>query len=561
MVSQVYNFVIYFTDQLDGDTSLQSEVFASIIAMCFERILCRLRLRANNRNMPRQSVKKCLQETISALQAQAAKEGMAHTVKIFEDRAKSVSKLIDAWSNHQTSNRLGEIVVAMYQLSKVENLSSLLNDIPDRSMNPNSRKNLLNIIQKVARYWQAARFLYRSARKFPLVRHMAIIFASLPERAFNRALHDQSETPLSSKLSTFHLQDKLQVDEKAIAQYLRLSQYEISTTFTTQARKTLEEAKIHAEIQILYHCELYTSKLPPRVIGSSKDACFLCNTFIKMHEKFHTPRGHGRLYPGWRLPCLTKHDSLQQRFNLTLDDCLQKTLTDIALRKKRLQYPDPNESTLITLHSSQSTLTEQIEGESVVENEEPADISSISANSVENARPTTAPVHAPSTLPEQEALKIQTNENQAPISQKSPEAIIDVGLSSTLSPPLEILRSNLAPPLWKASLEECTLRQGQVDIGSIEANATSAFYTTSELEVQIEYSTRSTEKPRCLGYSVEWLTFEALDRLREHRAVSIVDAEGLDCESTQMDSHGCLYISARNHVLKLSFSFEARRST
>lgn len=50
--------------------------------------------------------------------------------------------------------------------------------------------------------------------------------------------------------------------------------FSVSNLFAQQTRKTLKGAKIHAEIQLLFHCELQAYKLPLRVICSNKDTCF-----------------------------------------------------------------------------------------------------------------------------------------------------------------------------------------------------------------------------------------------------------------------------------------------
>lgn len=69
------------------------------------------------------------------------------------------------------------------------------------------------------------------------------------------------------------------------------------------------ENRVHAEIQLLYHYEQDQKvKLRPRILSSSKEACYLCHLFITTHAKFHTQRSHGNLYPEWRLP---RFDELQ----------------------------------------------------------------------------------------------------------------------------------------------------------------------------------------------------------------------------------------------------------
>ncbi|MCJ1382953.1 hypothetical protein MMC17_006066 [Xylographa soralifera] len=59
---------------------------------------------------------------------------------------------------------------------------------------------------------------------------------------------------------------------------------------------------VHAEIQLLAHYELRPSKLAPRVISSSKKACYLCNLFFRYHGKYFIANSHGRMYEKWALP-------------------------------------------------------------------------------------------------------------------------------------------------------------------------------------------------------------------------------------------------------------------
>ena len=60
--------------------------------------------------------------------------------------------------------------------------------------------------------------------------------------------------------------------------------------------------KIHAEIQLVFFYEQRTDIRRPRVICSSKSACFLCNLFIRLHGKFVMAKTHGVLYSKWTLP-------------------------------------------------------------------------------------------------------------------------------------------------------------------------------------------------------------------------------------------------------------------
>jgi len=67
---------------------------------------------------------------------------------------------------------------------------------------------------------------------------------------------------------------------------------------------TLSERYVHAEIQLLVHYELHPRQLMPRAIGGSKEACFLCDSFIRAHDRFAIAGAHRQMYPKWTVPDL-----------------------------------------------------------------------------------------------------------------------------------------------------------------------------------------------------------------------------------------------------------------
>ncbi len=120
--------------------------------------------------------------------------------------------------------------------------------------------------------------------------------------------------------------------------------------------------KIHAEIQLLFFYEQNPNIPHPRIICLSKSACYLCDLFIKTHNKFYIPRTHGRLYDKWILPEWPINESpanehtisVIERFNAILEAKILHTLNH-----RQLPCRHPNESVLL-LHepwSSTSTLS------------------------------------------------------------------------------------------------------------------------------------------------------------------------------------------------------------
>lgn len=125
--------------------------------------------------------------------------------------------------------------------------------------------------------------------------------------------------------------------------------------------------KVHAEVQLLLFYEQQPHVSRPRIIGSSKSACYLCDLFIQSHGEFCIPRTHGRLYDRWILPHHAVNGHLVSaidRFNAVLEAKIQNTL-----RRKTRSLPHPNESVLLLRQpwSSNSTLAEPHEQASIQE--------------------------------------------------------------------------------------------------------------------------------------------------------------------------------------------------
>jgi hypothetical protein len=518
--------------------------------MCSMRILCRLRFIANSRKTPRQPIKELLQEAINSIQRlknETLRDSTLLTMAtFFIDRAKEVIKLVDAWVNHRTLSQLGKLVEGVHHLRRAGELQALLGTIPNRAMDPMLRKNLLNTINKVARYREAARFLYRTARKFPLVRQMKIVLARLPQDMFQVIPANKYTPTLPSAVSRASTLHGKRWNVSHVCRLLNVSKVEANNRFAQQTGKALKNAKIHAEIQLLLYCEFEAFKLPPRVVCSTKDACFLCNVFILMHGKLHTPRCHGRLYPGWRLPFSPRLEEIQQRFTRELANHANNSIATLLSRKQKTVYPDPNESTLLTLPVSLSTMCslEAVSKEDRAASQ-PRTPDSPEAEKISSILPNT---------------KIFSGSSKSTLSASPAARISDASIQPSNKIASQIIHSSLSSSrgisLDSTSVDNYALRQGQVLPNSVEVNHTSPLYTAGPLEVQIEYSighSRITPNnhPTNLSYRVEWLTIDEAERVLEQSS-SIFSAESLEHEiSYAIDDSNCFYITARGSVLKL----------
>jgi hypothetical protein len=275
----------------------------------------------------------------------------------FISMARDAVKAANGWGKHQTTVELMKVVNSLQRLRNLKGLDGLLGAMNNREMDPNSRKSLINVIRKVSRYGEVARYLCRASRRHAVLRSMRPTVIGLPFEAYARLPLEKNISKQSLQAALGNIYETSQAAQKGkICHILKITEYQCNEQLSSQAARTLREGKIHAEIQLLYHLELNSYKLPPRVIASSKDACFLCNAFITMHGKMHTTRTHGRLYPGWKLPSIPHLIGLQQQFTAVLARQVRTSIGTMMLKNKKTVHPDPNESTLLTLPHSASTL-------------------------------------------------------------------------------------------------------------------------------------------------------------------------------------------------------------
>ncbi|KAF2844132.1 hypothetical protein T440DRAFT_559783 [Plenodomus tracheiphilus IPT5] len=300
-----------------------------------------------------------------------------------------------------------------------------------------------------------------------------------------------------------------------------------------QTRRTLSEAKIHAEVQLVYYCELNPSQPPPRIIASSKDACYLCNAFISMHGKMHTSRTHGRLYPGWRLPIVPNLVQLEQRFDEVLAAQIRASVATLVSRGRKTVHSDPNESTLLSLVHSESTMPSAVDdppdGQNAVV-QLPDALSSLpksaSSSSFEQGDSSNAP-------------RDEADDDLISPKIRAVESI----LTST--------RSQRDQSLGIQSYDE-TLVLGR----TIMVRHGRTFHTAGSLELHVELPSvfvSSTGDPQAVEYSLEWMTPENEDLVAAHGASSIIDLEALRQETTvEVDDQGQLLISAKGVVVKIN---------
>jgi hypothetical protein len=534
--------------------------------MCTKRILLRLRLSQSKRSTPKQTVQQALRSATECLVGLGAKNS-DHRSKLlssFIEEARLVIRSADDWVNHQTTLQLEKLVDSVYHLKRVVDTEALLGGISSRDMNPNSRKSLVNIINKTARYREIARYLYRTSKKNTLLRKMRITTIDLPVEAYVRTTNVYA-TPTLESVLTRAQQSFCKADVTRIHHLIDATNLDVKLQFARQVTNTLHKSKIHAEIQLLYYLERNPSSLPPNVIASSKDACFLCNAFIHMHGKVHTARTHGRLYPGWRLPFMPTFVSLEQRFNAELAFQIDASLRTLLSRGQKSVYPDPNESTLLMLPHSASTLH-----------------SPRVAQDITITRKAVSPL-----LPSEARKEPNTDTNISTSEERSKEEFMEISQGQ----PRQSEEQSGEEFNDQSETETTTLRPKEKGIGAVDVEAIrsrnsttsseatfvtsnevdmiqgrsiflegSGLFKTGKLNLYVEYPEQTMALQRTFGnvtHNLAWLDDREAERLRAIKGSDLTDVDQVDDEITcEVDDQGCLFVAARGVVIQITVRTE-----
>jgi len=105
---------------------------------------------------------------------------------------------------------------------------------------------------------------------------------------------------------------------------------------------------VHAKAQILIHLDAREENTRPRVIGVSKEACFLCDSFVLSHGGFFVSKAHKTIYEQWTIP--ERHDyypSTLNRIQLALAKVNTRIVqATIDARAATAKYAFPNQSSI-----------------------------------------------------------------------------------------------------------------------------------------------------------------------------------------------------------------------
>ncbi|RDL40955.1 uncharacterized protein BP5553_00934 [Venustampulla echinocandica] len=360
-------FAILARISRDPDPRLENEVFSAVISLCRNRILARMRsskgnLSTNHKESPFLGViLKQVADTLRRTHCQnsSSQEGSSGLTFVIESERliQRLEELEHRYHNPLQLNSLVQDVVGeIYRLTRAVSVPEALGTISNRDIDPTARERVVAHTKKIARYREAARLLFRLAKNWIVFQEADIMAVHLKPSTLYFPPTGNYKPTLPSSLSRIFNGLGPSKNVHQVCQKLKTKEKQANKCLSDTFERAAKESKIHAEMQLVMHYELNPVPRPPRVISSSKDACYLCNAFINFHGKYHIPRTHGRLYPAWRLPNLETRPELQVGFNEVLHERIRRSVNAMLSSKHRALHPHPNESTISSLAMSDSTV-------------------------------------------------------------------------------------------------------------------------------------------------------------------------------------------------------------
>ena len=325
-----------------------------IIALNRGRIYSRLRSRhakRSRRNHDKPPIVLQLAEAVSAVSA-APRADLKNLHSQMEELQRVFRQLEDMTEeqarSHQSHKTLISLLRSAHSLASQNDLEKLFSTIPNSGkFGPHVRSSLPIAVGKLGRYYSTCSFLIVAARRLSIFRSIRVESVRLSMPVSPPLWTARYEPSLSGTLDRI-----LEPQTKRLTHRWVGSIASAEAKFCSQLAAYPKSYKIHAEIQLLFYYEMHPEIRRPRVICSSKSACFLCDLFVKVHAKFYVARTHGVLYDKWilpdqgaiRLPGKDIKDMTRvvERFNATLENRIRLTLP-----MHNMSRFHPNESVLI----------------------------------------------------------------------------------------------------------------------------------------------------------------------------------------------------------------------
>lgn len=181
----------------------------------------------------------------------------------------------------------------------------------------NATYSLIDRLQKVSQYIKACEELLKAARRYNIFSNITVDFVDLQQEG--RRLSADAASDINTIINA-------SCAKKTLSRISRHRGKSVSDTQASIKAQLDKTSRLHAEVQLVLYYEQGDRLLRPRVICSSKSACYLCHLLLKIHGQYLIPSTHGRLYDTWKWPRPTKlpNKTVCGRVNIDLQRLLSE---------------------------------------------------------------------------------------------------------------------------------------------------------------------------------------------------------------------------------------------
>lgn len=299
-----------------------------------------------------------LNEALNDRSVRATSNITENTLRDLRDRARELQALFTKLENlprldierREEQDILMEIVTKSHDLTSTTTLGPALrtSDV----LNPSLVGFLPEALGKLGRYHTTAFELVCAARDRKCRVFLNVQVEPCQIQVPSQLLSQHPPVSILQAIDGLFESSDLSVGSKiSLKRQLTSAYSRFDDIFRERMAEINRSGKIHAEIQLLFFYELHPRITRPRVICSSKSACYLCNLFIQLHGQFSVPRTHGRLYDKWILPDWFRSIPEDRRQNLSITVSRMNAFIEEMIRTvytaRQKPYLHPNESVLV----------------------------------------------------------------------------------------------------------------------------------------------------------------------------------------------------------------------
>ncbi|KAH8675544.1 hypothetical protein BX600DRAFT_534991 [Xylariales sp. PMI_506] len=366
-----------------GDSKASiDQVFREVINLSRERILRRLRSRKVTLRDPKKPLLvahvRSIREDVHPRLSSPKRQIFLQELDIIIQRMEEVE---DAEAGPQEQKALRALVKSIRRFQHVVNLGQALN-VGTGKLNPSIGRAVNESFGKLAHYRSATRYLYDLATECKIFKNFDIEEVLRPPMWIQQYPQPPPTyvPDLSNTLMQYGIRQRT-INKLDLKIKCPRPQATTATEFTKIVKQTLSSGRVHAEVQLLSYyqdmmsgtAETVVPLLPPRIIASSKRACFLCNALFHEDGRFAVPGTHGVVYPGWLLPpnLISTASRLPQRLDQLVRKCnaaaIQRLLSPVqGAPVKKIFGPggggSGNESYVSNLPVAPSSVIESVSG-------------------------------------------------------------------------------------------------------------------------------------------------------------------------------------------------------